>query len=187
MEEYADFRDTQPSITLDNPLRVLFHQLVERAFADTLGWAQAGVNDYLANLLTDFAHRDDVYRIQDMQGTRLQSVVEMLMEAETHALEPTYDRERTVHKHIGDFTLFWTGLYPEALRKMRGQGRADHLINYVRQGKQSYYIVSTFQHGPYAEDADLFRELSDRFELCLFGLSLVRREWERLALSPGRS
>ena len=26
---------------------------------------------------------------------------------------------REVHRHIGDFTLFWTGVYPEALREMQ--------------------------------------------------------------------
>ena len=53
--------------------------------------------------------------------------------------------------------MFWAGIYPDALRRLREQGRADHLIDYARQGKQSYHIVSTYRQGRYAEDADYSR------------------------------
>jgi hypothetical protein len=164
-----------------HPLRELFHGLVVRTFHGTLGLPRQEISAYLANMLTEFAHMDTLHRVRDADGIRLKAVAAMLMEADVTLHANSFDQERAVHKHIGDFTLFWTGVYPEALRQMRAQGRADHLIDYVRQGKQSYYIVSTFQQGPYARDAALFRQLSDEFELCLYGLSLVRREWERLA------
>ena len=32
---------------------------------------------------------------------------------------------REVHRHIGDFALFWTGLYPESLRELQGPDRRD--------------------------------------------------------------
>ncbi|HTE19999.1 MAG TPA: hypothetical protein VK689_16670, partial [Armatimonadota bacterium] len=90
----------------------------------------------------------------------------------------SFDREREVHKHIGDFTLFWTGVYPEMLRHFRSSSRCDHLIDYVEQGRKSYQIAATFQHGPYAEEAPVLRQLSDQFERCMLGLQLVRREME---------
>jgi hypothetical protein len=73
--------------------------------------------------------------------------------------------------------LFWTGVYPEAVAKLRGRGSADALINYQEQGKRSYYLASTLS----ADDSEgpVLRRLSDQFELCAFGLSRVRREWER--------
>ena len=165
-------------------LRSLFHGLVTRTFRDTVGLTESGVNAYLGDMLARFAHRDNLYRVRSLQGRALEEVAEMLMEADPTAEGGSFDRERAVHRHIGDFTLFWAGLYPEALRRMREQGRADSLIDYVRQGKHSYYVVSTFRHGPFAEDAPLFQQLSEGFELCLYGLSLVRRDWERL--SAGR-
>lgn len=170
----------------DHPLRTMFRDLVVRAFQGTLGLTQRRVSLYLADMLTDFAHRDNLYRIQNRQGARLEQVAEMLMEADVLLDAPSFARERAVHKHIGDFTLFWAGVYPEMLRTRRAAERADSLIDYVRQGKQSYYIVSTFQQGPYAPEAGLFRQLSEEFELCQYGLSLVRREWERLAEASRR-
>ncbi len=180
MDSYEAFSDATRSPE-PHPLRDLFQELVCDAFHQTIGLAQPSVSIYLADLLTEFAHMDNLYQMGSLKSGQLREVVETLNKIWD---EPPLDRpgqERALHKHIGDFTLFWAGIYPEALRKMRSQGRADHLIDYVRQGKQSYYIVSTFQQGRFAEDAGLFRHLSDQFELCLFGLSLVRREWERMA------
>lgn len=168
-------------ISEDHPLRRLFTNLVVRTFQDILGLPQQEISTYIANVLTEFAHEDNLYRVRDQQGARLKEVAAMLMEADMALNAPSFDHERAVHKHIGDFTLFWAGVYPEALRQRRAYGNVDHLIDYVRQGKQSYYIVSTFQYGRYAQDAVLFRQLSEEFELCLYGLSLVRREWERLS------
>lgn len=167
-------------IPQDHPLRTLVRQSVLRAFQERLGVTQQAICDYIAELLVNFAHRDNIFALRNPLGDRLQSVAEMLLEADVAANATSFDRERAVHKHIGDFTLFWTGIYPEALRQMRAPVTADHLIDYVRQGKQSYYIVSTFQYGRYAQDAGLFRQLSHEFELCMYGLNLIRREWHQM-------
>lgn len=168
----------------DHPLRELFQRLVFKAFSDTLGLRRQDVCIYLAGLLAEFVHMDSVFRLRDRDGIRLTQVADMLREADVILNAGSFDDEREVHRHIGDFTLFWAGVYPDSVRRLRAPGCADHLIDYVRQGKQSYYIVSTFTHGRYQEDAPLFKELSAEFELCLYGLGLVRRDWERMA-SPG--
>ena len=58
-----------------------------------------------------------------------------------------------MHRHIGDFTLFWTGVYPEVLKKTRTPLCKDHFIDYCEQGKRSYYIASTFADAPFQEEA----------------------------------
>jgi hypothetical protein len=49
----------------------------------------------------------------------------------------------------------------------------------VKAGKESYAIVSSFDQFEYREEAPLFRRLSESFELCVYGLHLVRRDLER--------
>ena len=88
---------------------------------------------------------------------------------------------REVQRHIGDFTLFWTGVYPEALPKLRASLRKDHLIDYVQQGKQSYRLVSLFDIGEWREEAPMFRRLSENFEIAMQGLYAVRQMWEQMA------
>src|SRR5262249_32926649 len=95
------------------------------------------------------------------------------------AMPPEGRTYREVHRHIGDFTLFWTGLYPEALRRLRGALSADSLIDYREQGKRSYYIASTFEGEPYSEEAPVLRRLSEQYEVCAYGLNQIRREWEK--------
>ena len=161
----------------EHPLRRLFAGLTEHAFIDTLGMADPRLVDYLSLLLSRFVHIDAIYRLRSTAGKRLEEVVDMLLEAE--ALPAAGRTGREFHRHIGDFTLFWTGVYPEALKRLRSLVNKDHFIDYCTQGKRSYYIASTYEDDPYREEAPVLRRLSEQFELCAYGLSQVRREWER--------
>jgi hypothetical protein len=165
------------SLRPDHPLRRLFAGLAEHAFLDTLGIGDPRLIDYLSALLSRFIHMDALYRLSNAHGRRLEEVADMILDAESLPVEGRTRRE--VYRHIGDFTLFWTGVYPEALSRLRSVLRKDHFIDYCEQGKRSYYIASTFEEEPYREEAPLLRRLSDEFELCAYGLTQVRREWER--------
>jgi hypothetical protein len=161
----------------DHPLRRLFAGLAEQTFLETLGIGDPRLIDYLSLLLSRFIHMDNVYRLRNAQGRRLEEVADMLLDAE--AMPPEGRTRREVYRHIGDFTLFWTGVYPEALKRLRSVLVKDHFIDYCEQGKRSYYIASTFEDEPYRDEAPVLRRLSDEFELCAYGLNQVRREWER--------
>src|SRR5215472_13048480 len=167
----------------DHPLRRMFAGLTEQTFVNTLGVADPRLTDYLSELLSRFIHMDAVYRLSNARGRRLEEVAEMMIEAESMPSQGRTRRE--VYRHIGDFTLFWTGVYPEALKRLRSVLRKDHFIDYCEQGKRSYYIASTFEHEPYRIEALVLRRLSHEFELCAYGLNQVRREWERL--QPGEA
>ncbi len=169
------------AISEAHPLRQLFDTLVEQAFTRVLQEYQPDVLRYMVNLLTDFTHMDNVYRVRDVRGKPLREVAEMLAEGDMLLNATSFFREREVHRHIGDVTLFWSGVYPEAMPRLRHALSKDALIDYVQQGKRSYYIVSTFDEGEWGQEAPMFRRLSERFELYMFGLNLVRQGWERIA------
>ena len=92
---------------------------------------------------------------------------------------------REAHRHIGDFTLFWTGVYPEALPRLCGRGRKDQFVDYCQQGKRAYHIASTIRSDDADPQCDVLERLSHDFEMCIYGLGEVRREWERR--DPGGS
>lgn len=161
----------------NHPLRRLFAGLTEHAFMESIGMGDPPLVDYISLMLSRFVHISQIYRLRDTAGKQLEEVAEMLLEAE--ALPASGRTSREVHRHIGDFTLFWTGVYPEALKRLRSAMKRDHLIDYCEQGKRSYYIASTYDDDPYREEAPVLRKLSENFELCAFGLGQVRREWER--------
>ncbi len=160
-----------------HPLRRLFAGLTEQTFLATLGVADPLLVDYLSALLSRFLHMDAIYRLRNATGRRLEEVADMMFEAES--LPPESRTRREFHRHIGDFTLFWTGVFPEGLNR-RSAGRKDYFIDYCEQGKRSYYIASTFEEDDFREEAPVLRRLSVEFELCAYGLNRVRQEWERL-------
>jgi hypothetical protein len=96
----------------------------------------------------------------------------------TEAQQRVGSAKREIHRHIGDFTLFWTGVYPEALMRLRSTDRRDYLVDYCEQGKRAYHIASTIPAEDHAEN-DVLERLSHDFEVCVQGLGEVRREWER--------
>lgn len=166
-----------------HPLTRLFASLTEENFAGHLGWPDGEVIGYVTEVLTDFVHVDELYKIRNAQGRRVEEVAEMLAEGDLLHRAESIDREREVHRHIGDYTLFMTGIFPEFLRRLKTSKvviSPDALLDYIQVGKRSYRIVSEFTYGPYAESVRLFRKLSENFELCVYGLGYVRADLDRL-------
>jgi hypothetical protein len=166
-------------IPQSHSLHRLFRGLTESTFMTELGIGDPRLVGYVADLLARFVPSQAQGRVRDSGGRSLTQVAEMIAEAESAG---DSERRRECHRHVGDFTLFWTGVYPEALGKLRDSTRADHLINFQAQGKRSYYLASTLAE----EEAPVLRRLSVEFELCAFGLSRVRSEWERHDPEPPR-
>ncbi len=163
-------RSNEPS----SLLRRYFAGLAEHTFEVRLGVADPGLVDYLSELLTQFIRNDAIYRVRDLTGRTLDDVTRMFIEAENRV----GNARREVHRHIGDFTLFWAGVYPEALER-RHPSRESRAESFTLLGKRSYFIASTIESDA-NEDApgDLLERLSQRFELCAYGLREVRRQWE---------
>jgi len=157
-----------------HPLQRLFRGITEHTFMHELGIGDPRLVGYVSNLLAGFIKCDAFWSLRDGEGRRLKHVTAMVAEAESSA-DSTHRRE--CHRHVGDFTLFWTGVYPEALNKLQGTDSPDHLIHYQQQGKRSYFLASTLDDG---DEGPVLRRLSHEFELCAFGLSRIRREWETM-------
>ncbi|MFQ5658340.1 MAG: hypothetical protein ACE5G5_12430, partial [Candidatus Methylomirabilales bacterium] len=157
--------------------------VTERSFLERLGWPDFEVIRYLVEVLVDFTHIDSLYKVRNARGRRVEDVAEMLMEGRLPDRVGSIERQRQVHKHIGDYTIFMTGLFPEFLRRMkRAQVVAspDALLDYVKTGKRSYRSASDFSYIDHGNEAFLFRKLAENFELCVFGLGYVRGDLERL-------
>jgi hypothetical protein len=164
----------------NHSLRTLFSGLVRDTFRTQLRYYDVQVADYMAELLIDFTRTDQLYKIRDATGRRLDDVAEMLIESNPVLEAASFDREREVRKHIGDYTLFLTGLFPEHLKRPHRSVRLDYFVDYVKAGKESYTIVSKFDQFECRRVAPLFRQLADNFELCVYGLNRVRDQMRQM-------
>jgi hypothetical protein len=168
-------------ISRDHPLRTLFQELVHRHLFLGAQLYDAQIAQYVTGVLTDFTHIDNLYRIRSARGRRLEDVADLLIESNPLLDGSSFDREREVRKQIGDFTLFFTGIFPEAiasLPRLRPLS-LDAFVDYMEAGKKSYGVVASFNVFEYETEAPLFRRLSDRFEQCVFGLNMVKGELEQ--------
>ena len=164
-----------------HPLRRLFAGIVENVLYSDLGVCDPAVADYLVDLLIEFLHFDRIHALKSVGGKRLEDVAEMITDAHLGPDVTGAVRDRIVHQHIGDYTLFWSGVYPENLKRLRSSDRKDHLVDYLEQGKRSYFIAAELTGERSDPPARVFRQLSDQFEFCVYGLGLVRKGWERHA------
>jgi hypothetical protein len=163
-------------INPNHPLRRLFADLVAKELP-----GDHEVAAYVGDLLIDFVHVENLYRIRNCRGKRLEEVGEMLVESNPVLDARSFAREREVRKHIGDYTLFLTGMFPEYVATLPRRGlRLDSVIDYVKAGKESYRIVSAFDQFEYRHVAPLFRRLAEHFEYCVHGLNRVKSDLEVL-------
>ena len=156
-----------------------FAGLAEATFQSELGVVDPRLTDYLSDLLVRFVRSDVVHRIRGISGRPLLSVPEMIADASARI----GDARRELHQHIGDFTLFWAGVYPEALRGEAANDQEEvdstQFLNYCRYGKQSYKIASIIESSEQSSNsAGVLGRLSEQFDLCCYGLREVRRQWE---------
>src|SRR6476469_6138517 len=173
----------ESGIPQHHPLRRLFNALTERSFSEKLGWPDLNITQYVANLLVEFTHTNQLYKVRNQRDQRVDTVIDLLYESEVLLGAQSLDRERAVHQHIGDFTLFMAGLFPEYLRRLKTAGlvyHKDFLVDYVKTGKRSYGIVAQIADQPAQDDRPLFAKLSDNCELCVTGLGFVRSDLDRM-------
>lgn len=157
-----------------SPLKKFFEPLMARAFAE-LGIRDAKVVDYMSDILSRFARIDSLYRIRNVQGKPLETVVEMLIGAEKclelENLNPS--REKDIRQHIGDFTLFMTGIFREYVE------RRGILGFYLREGEISYRSVAEYLKLLFRPEATLFYQLSRGFEQYAGSLNYLKKVYLR--------
>jgi hypothetical protein len=161
-----------------HPLEPFFQQAVRNSYEGKLGLNDPDVTAYVARLLCEFSQSDKLYQVRDELGHPIEELTEMMEASDpVHGSAPSFDAERALRKYIGDYALFVAGMYPEAGGSDRRRRRHHpSLSELIQAGKESYYIVSQFNLFEYEQEAPLFARLSDRFERCILGLTLVREE-----------
>lgn len=163
----------------DHPLQRLFAGLVEQVFESELGCCSPAMTNYLTDMLVEFTHIDQVFRLRGVDGETIREISRMEAEAHLGADLSQTQKRCLVNRYIGDFTLFWTGVYPEWLRPRHPAG-VSRFEEYLLQGRRSYGIASELAREDDRPPASLLRDLSEHFEFCVHGLRIVRSNWESL-------
>ncbi len=152
-------------------LRRFFDRAVRASFHD-LALHDEPAASYLADLLTRFARTEELYP-RGRAVPRLETVVDMLLEIQA-AWQPDDahfrpEHEVEVRRHIGDYTLFMTGVFRERVERMAST------TYYISQGKRAYHFVSEHARASARGAAPPYRRLAESFEHYAGALDYARR------------
>lgn len=156
-------------------LQRFFEDAIRRSLRDLTHRDDPAV-EYLSEMLTRFA-RTDVLFPKAFRTPRLETVADSLMEIqhvwETDTPHFRPEHEVALRRHIGDFTLFMTGIFHERVEHFSGTRY------YIDEGKRAYRFVSEHERTSTRPGAQLFRRLSDQFEGYVGLLDYARKVYFR--------
>jgi hypothetical protein len=152
------------SIPEAHPVKKLFHDLTGRALG------QASLHDkdihfYLSNLLVDFISIDNLYRTANDGERQSEYLIDMLQQANDVGMPEKKD----AYRHVGDFSLYMLGMFPEYIGRRRSALSASYYSDFGRIGYQAA--------GDLESDSwriRMYRKLAERFESCVESLHWVR-------------
>jgi hypothetical protein len=141
---------------------VLVRQVLRRS-----GLEDRRVADYLAELLTEFS-REERTRCISPDGTgRLEYFFDMLA-----ALEKADDHTAfLIRAHIGDHSLFLSGVFPDHIRHRSEQRGAPGMRYYQELGRANYRVASGHRLAARYDLAVVFDTLSVQFESARMALN----------------
>ncbi len=152
-------------------LQRFFENAVRRSLAD-LARREDPAAEYLSDLLTRFARSENLYP-RGRVVERLETVAEMLMDIrevwddQSPHFQPEY--EVALRRHIGDYTLFMTGIFQERIERISASRY------YIGQGKRAYRFVAEHRRVGGESRARLYRRLADQFETYVGVLDYARK------------
>ncbi|UCF67427.1 MAG: hypothetical protein JSV80_16935 [Acidobacteriota bacterium] len=171
--------DRMAGVGPNHPLRQLFAALCERALFEQVGLPDPSIACYLADLLTRFTHVDQLRQLRSAAGRPLDDVGEMLLACDA-ARDRSHD-ERELRRHIGDYTLFFLGLFPEYVQRHATTRVPDMYVDWVRTGRESFRMVAAYSAGPFAREAPLYAKLADMYDFSVVALNFVKHQLAALS------
>lgn len=146
--------------------RFYFYILVRQVFRRS-GIHDRAVADYVAEVLAEFASAERTRWVVPGQPNPLDYFFEMLT-----ALRTADDRTSFfIRVHIGNYSLFLSGVFPERIRfRAEARGHPD-LKYYEGLGRTHFRMASDHRLAQRYDVADILGTLSDRFETTRLALN----------------
>jgi len=146
--------------------RFYFYVLV-RHVLNRSGIEDRVVADYVAELLAEYSRIENTRCVVPGRPEPLDYFFEMLTALQT-ADDPTSFYIRT---HVGNQSLFLSGVFPERIRYRAGYKGAPDLKYYEELGRANYRVASDHRLARKYDLADVFSTLAERFKATRLALN----------------
>lgn len=131
------------------------------------GLAEPATIEYVSDMLTRFAHTRTLHAVSDARGQPLEYIVDYLAAEHGDDARPDRARRRSILCHLGEYTLFMSGLFRDRL-KSRGE-----LGYFLTQGANAYLRCADIE--PQPGRRQLFGRLHHNFARIADALDEMRR------------
>lgn len=134
----------------------------------------AHISNYIANMLAKFTKSSRLFKIDEDDAESCHYIVDMVEES----MRSDNARKFYTYCHIGDYTLFLTGMIPEYIEhRLRYKRRPVDKEYYVSFGKVYYGLASGTDNARNSMLADTLSSLSDGFEVVVEILHFMNSEY----------
>lgn len=157
--EYVRSLPANPSMTK------FFRNLTDRA-ARQVKISSDDISAYLADLLVDFSHSENLYRFKEHDVSETDYLSRMIEQAS----EAQGEEKRDYYRQVGDHTLFVLGMVPK-----QWKGGISSLLEpgYSFAGQQCYFASSQLEPDPHL--TEILREMGKQYRNCVASLKWVRK------------
>ncbi len=132
------------------------------------------VSNYIANMLAQFTESSRLYSEGENEGKSHQYIVDMI----TDSLHSDNIEKFHIYCHIGNYTLFLTGMIPEYIKyRYEYKRRPVDKHYYVGFGKTYYGLASGHANARKNRLTGTLSQLSEGFEAVAQVLSFMNREY----------
>ena len=152
---------------------ILAYVLVRQSLLES-GIDDRATADYIATLLLRFGCGNRAYRISDESDQEFHYLVDIGMREEKGGEGGTVRNAFLLHSHLGNYSLWITGLFPDYLEARVQRRGAPALSYYERMGATGYRKAAETPHAESLRIEGILRGVAEDF-------TGVRRALNRLA------
>lgn len=144
---------------LRRPSAALFFYAVLRRLLLDLGCDDRSVTDYCAAMVLAFGRGDRAYRTHECDENRHAYLVDLVEEAGRADGEHQF----LVRMHVGNFSLWLTGIFPDYIAARRTRKGGPTLRYYETMGRSGFLLASDHRLAEQLGLDQVLRSAADRF------------------------
>src|SRR5437870_6346218 len=147
--------------TLVVPSPALFAYVAVRHTLRAAGVDDRALADYLAALLLEFGDHDRQVRIRRTDDETYHYLVDMV--EDLTGLDDAGERAFLLRVHLGNYSLWLAGLFPDFIEARRSRKGGPDLPYYDELGRQGYQLASEHHLAGRYGVAEIYRSAAERF------------------------
>jgi len=159
----------------------LYFYVIARRILRNAGIDDRSVADYLGAMLAEFSQTKNLYQLPNRPEQQVEDISDLLAIISEAREEETF----VVRAHIGNYTLFLTGIFPQRLRYRAKHKGAPNLSYYEDVGRINFRLLSDHALARKRHLDEVFGCLGEQFREIRLSLNQISERFLHLDTDAG--